>query len=163
MLTKLLDLTALVLGYYIIVTWSFLALSLCCSAMYVDLVLLQHYGKLLELGLCLKTRVLFLIPYFIVQCQLCLLWLYCLSVLLIPFIAPLLFQNQYGFMKGTGAQNCGTTIAFTATQTLNHQQECRIVSLDIKGAFDKIWWLSHFWSIGFRQKAYSLMESYVLI
>ena len=38
------------------------------------------------------------------------------------------------------------------------------MSLDIKGAFDRIWWsglLNHLWSIGFRQRAYSLMESYL--
>ena len=67
-------------------------------------------------------------------------------------------------MKGTGVQDCGVTIAFTATQALNRRQEYRIVSLDIKGAFDKIWWnglLSHLWSIGFCQKAYSSMESYL--
>ena len=31
------------------------------------------------------------------------------------FIAPFMPQNQYEFMKGTGAQDCGATIAFTAT------------------------------------------------
>ena len=35
------------------------------------------------------------------------------------FIASFIPQNQYGFVKGTGAQNCGTTIASTATQALN--------------------------------------------
>ena len=35
MLIKLLDLTELVLGCYITVTWSFLTLSICCSAVYV--------------------------------------------------------------------------------------------------------------------------------
>ena len=80
------------------------------------------------------------------------------------FIAPFIPQNQYGFVKGTGAQDCGATIAFTATQALNRRQECRIVSLDIKGAFDRIWWnglLNHLCSIGFHQRAYSLMESYL--
>ena len=56
------------------------------------------------------------------------------------FVAPFIPQNQYGFVKGTGAQDCGTTVAFIVTQALNSRQECRIVSLDIKGAFDKIWW-----------------------
>ena len=48
------------------------------------------------------------------------------------FIAPFI---QYGFVKGTGAQDHGVTIAFIATQALNCRQECHIVSLDIKGAF----------------------------
>ena len=49
------------------------------------------------------------------------------------FNVPFLPQNQYGFVKGTGAQDCGATIAFTATQALNRRQECRIVSLDKGG------------------------------
>jgi len=51
-------------------------------------------------------------------------------------------------MKGTGAQDCGATIAFIGTQALNCLQELRIVPLDIKGAFDIIWWdglLHHYW------------------
>ena len=70
----------------------------------------------------------------------------------------------YNLQCGLCAQDCGVTIAFTATQALNRRQECRIVSLDINGAFDRIWWnglLNHLWSIGFRQRAYSLMESYL--
>jgi len=42
--------------------------------------------------------------------------------------------------------------------------ECRIISLDIRGAFDSVWWdglLQHLWSIGMRSKAYSLMRSYL--
>ena len=80
------------------------------------------------------------------------------------FITPFIPQNQYGIMKGTGAQDCGETIAFIATQALNCRQELRIVSLDIKGAFDKIWWdglLHHLWTIGVHQKAFSLLKSYL--
>ena len=46
---------------------------------------------------------------------------------------------QFGFIKGIGAQDCGTALAFTAIQALEHQMECRIVSLDICGAFDSVW------------------------
>ena len=56
------------------------------------------------------------------------------------------------------------TIAFIATQALNCRQELHIVSLDIKGAFDKIWWdelLHHLWIIGIRRKAFSLLGSYL--
>ena len=80
------------------------------------------------------------------------------------FVVPFIPQNKYGFVKGTGAQDCGVTVAFIATQAENSQQECHIVSLDIKVAFDKIWWsglLNHLWSIGVRQKAFSLMASYL--
>ena len=80
------------------------------------------------------------------------------------FTAPFIPQNQYGFVKGTGAQDRGATISFIATQALNCRQELRIVSLDIKGAFDKIWWdglLHHLWIIGVHQKAFSLLKSYL--
>ena len=58
---------------------------------------------------------------------------------------------QFGFIKGTGAQDCGTALAFTTIQALEHWMECRIVSLDIRGAFDSVWWnglLQHLWSVG---------------
>ena len=35
------------------------------------------------------------------------------------FIASFIPQTQYGFMKGTGAQDSGAIIAFTVTQALN--------------------------------------------
>ena len=60
---------------------------------------------------------------------------------------------QFGFVKGTKAQDRGTVLAFTANQALEHRMECRIVSLDIRGVFDSVWWdglLQHLWSVGLR-------------
>ena len=40
----------------------------------------------------------------------------------------------------------------------------RLVALDFKGAFDKVWWrglLPHLWAVGVRAKAYKLFESYL--
>lgn len=74
-----------------------------------------------------------------------------------PYIPPL----QFGFLKDTGAQDCGATMAFTTTQAL---EECRIVSLDIHGALDSVWWcglLQHLWSVGLRGRAYCLLQSYL--
>ena len=71
-------------------------------------------------------------------------------------ILPFIQSTQFSFIKGTGAQDCGTAIALTATQILENQEECRIVSLDIHGAFDSVWWsglLCHLKSIGLRGKA----------
>ena len=48
-------------------------------------------------------------------------------------ITPFVPQCQYGFLKGSGAQDCGTAIGSFATQAL--VQECQVVSLDIKGRF----------------------------
>ena len=42
--------------------------------------------------------------------------------------------------------------------------EARLVALDIKGAFDSVWWrglLAHLWSIGFRDKVFQIFESYL--
>jgi len=44
-------------------------------------------------------------------------------------------------MISTGAQDCGTAVAFTAIQALKLRQEYCIVSLDIHGAFDSAWWV----------------------
>ena len=79
-------------------------------------------------------------------------------------IMPFIPQSQYGFVKGTGAQDCGTVIALFATQALELLQECRVVSLDIKGAFDRIWWnglLQHLSCIGIRGRAFALFQSYL--
>ena len=79
-------------------------------------------------------------------------------------ILPFIPSTQFGFIKGTDAQDCGTAIAFTATQVLKDQEECRIISLDIRGAFDSVWWsglLSHLRSIVTRSKAYRLLCSYL--
>ena len=42
--------------------------------------------------------------------------------------------------------------------------EARLVAIDIKGAFDSVWWrglLAHLWSIGFCDKVFQLFESYL--
>ena len=78
-------------------------------------------------------------------------------------ISPYIPVSQFEFMACTGAQDCGIAMAFTAIQTLELHQECHIVSLDICGAFDSVWWaglLKPLWSIGLRSKAYSLLCSY---
>ena len=77
---------------------------------------------------------------------------------------PFVPQSQYGFVKGTGAQDCGTVIALFATRVLELRQECRVLSLDIIGAFDHIWWdglLQYLSYIGIRGKAFALFQSYL--
>ena len=54
-------------------------------------------------------------------------------------------------------------MTFTTTQA-EHRQECRIVSLDIHGAFDSVCLdglLQHLWSMGVRDKAFCLLQSYL--
>ena len=79
-------------------------------------------------------------------------------------ISPYISPTQFGFIKGTGAQDCGAAIAFTAMQTLEHRKESRVVSLNIRGAFDSVWWnglLQHLWSVELRGRVYKLMCSYL--
>ena len=45
-------------------------------------------------------------------------------------IAPYIPPSQFGFLKGTGAQDCGATMAFTATQALEDRQDARNLSSD---------------------------------
>ena len=72
--------------------------------------------------------------------------------------------TRFGFVRGTGAQDCGTALALIAMQALECRQECQIVFLDIRGAFNSVWWgglLQHLWSVGLRGKAYCLLHSYL--
>ena len=79
-------------------------------------------------------------------------------------ISPYITPSQFGFLKGTETQDCGAAMVFIATYALEHRQECHIMSLDIRGAFDSVWWdglLQHLWSVGLRGKAYCLLQSYL--
>ena len=67
-------------------------------------------------------------------------------------------------MRGSSASDTGISFASTITTAINQRAEARLVALDIKGAFDSVWWkdlLAHLWSVGFRGKAFQLFESYL--
>jgi len=42
-------------------------------------------------------------------------------------IFPFIPCSQFSFIKGTGAQDCGTAITLAATQVLEDREECRII------------------------------------
>ena len=68
-------------------------------------------------------------------------------------------QSQYGLLKGSEAQDCGTAIALLTT--LESHQECQVVSLDIKDALGCSWWnglLQHLSCIGIRSKTFALFQ-----
>ena len=67
-------------------------------------------------------------------------------------------------MRGSNASNAGISLASTITTALNQCAKAHLVALDIKGAFDSVWWkglLAHLWSVGFQGKAFQLFESYL--
>ena len=72
-------------------------------------------------------------------------------------IDPHIPKEQFGFMKGSSTSDAGVFLASAVTTAINQQAEARLVALDIKGAFDSVWWkglLAHLWSVGFRDKAF---------
>jgi len=75
-------------------------------------------------------------------------------------------KEQFGFMKGSSTSDAGMLLASCITTAINQRAEARLAALDIKGAFDSVWWrglLAHLPFIGFRDKVISLFESYLSI
>ena len=67
-------------------------------------------------------------------------------------------------MKGSRTSDAGVFPASAVTTAINQRAEARLVALDIKGALDSVWWkglLAHLWSVGFRDKAFRLFQSYL--
>ena len=87
---------------------------------------------------------------------------------LLPQLRKRLLQyipdEQFGFVPNTGTADVGVVIADEAATALEAREELRVVALDLKGAFDRVWWrglLAHFWAVGIRGKAYKLLNSYL--
>ncbi|CAM9365878.1 unnamed protein product, partial [Heterosigma akashiwo] len=84
-----------------------------------------------------------------------------LSSFLFGHIPP----NQFGFLPGTGTVDVGVILADRISLALEARKDVRLVALDFKSAFDKVWWrglLAHLWAVGVRSKAFKLMQSYLL-
>ena len=72
--------------------------------------------------------------------------------------------SQFGFLKGCGTDDYGALLSMTLSQVLESRQEALVISLDVKGAFDKVWWqglLEHLRSIGVRGRALRLIQNYL--
>ena len=85
---------------------------------------------------------------------------------LIVFLLPHIPEEQFGFIPDTGTLDVGAVLADQLAQALQAKKDVRLVALDFKGAFDKVWWcggglLAHLWGVGVRAKAYKLFESYI--
>lgn len=80
------------------------------------------------------------------------------------FVLPHIPESQFGFLKGCGGNDYGALLSMTLADHLERGDEVLVVSLDVKGAFDKVWWkglLVHLRSIGVRGRAYRLLENYL--
>ena len=49
-------------------------------------------------------------------------------------------EEQFGFMPNTGTADVGIAIADQIATTLEARDELRVVALDFRGAFDRVWW-----------------------
>ena len=48
--------------------------------------------------------------------------------------------SQFGFLREVGADDYGCTLTFKMQSCLNKRGEVILISLDVKGAFDRVWW-----------------------
>ena len=48
-------------------------------------------------------------------------------------------EEQFGFVPNTGTADVGIAIADQIATTLEARDELRVVALDFRGAFDRIW------------------------
>jgi hypothetical protein len=72
--------------------------------------------------------------------------------------------SQFGFLRGCGTDDYGALLSMTLSQVLESRQEALVISLDVKGAFDKVWWqglLEHLRSIGVCGRALRLIQNYL--
>jgi hypothetical protein len=80
------------------------------------------------------------------------------------FILKFIPDSQYGFRKRCGAQDYGAALCMKLHAALERNMEAILVSLDVAGAFDKVWWaalLKNLWHCGCRGRAHKLMRSYL--
>jgi hypothetical protein len=87
---------------------------------------------------------------------------------LMPQLSSFLYEHippeQFGFLRGTGTADVGVIIADQIARSLEARKDVRLVALDFKGAFDKVWWrglLEHLWAVGVRGRAFKLFQSYL--
>ena len=100
----------------------------CCFAVCVDLESFHSHGRCPVSLLFISVKVLLLIhdrPIAVLP-TLAMVFERVIYSQLYRHISSFIPPAQFGFIKGTGAQDCGTALAFTAIQALEHQMECRI-------------------------------------
>ena len=79
-------------------------------------------------------------------------------------ITPFIPSQQFGFMSGSSCADAGVSMTGSIVSALNQRAEVRLVALDIKGAFDSVWWqglLCHLRHISVGGLAYQLFTSYL--
>lgn len=73
-------------------------------------------------------------------------------------------ESQYGYVKLTGTSDYGAALSFVMHDCLNRRGEGILISFDVKGAFDKVWWArlkARLKALGMDRKALKLLRSYL--
>ena len=73
-------------------------------------------------------------------------------------------QSQFGFLKKCGTTDYGSAMSFKIHDELEQRNEILIVSLDVKGAFDRVWWArlkNRLAARGMNGKALRLIQIYL--
>jgi hypothetical protein len=73
-------------------------------------------------------------------------------------------ENQFGFVKRTGTGDYGAAISCTIQLHLDNRGEGILISLDVAGAFDRVWWARvkvRLKAKGMKRKALKLIYSYL--
>jgi hypothetical protein len=73
--------------------------------------------------------------------------------------------SQYGFRKSCGTQDYGAALCMKLHAVIEANLEAILISLDVAGAFDKVWWaalLANLRHCGMRGRAHRLMSSYLI-
>ena len=80
------------------------------------------------------------------------------------WISNFIAGSQFGFVKGTGAGDYGAVLSFKIMECLDRRGEGILISFDVKGAFDRVWWArlkSRLKAKGMGRKALKLLHSYL--
>ena len=73
-------------------------------------------------------------------------------------------ESQFGFLVGFGTEDYGCVLTFKMVTVLEQRREGILVSMDVKGAFDRVWWgriKARLKKKGLRRRALALIRHYL--
>ena len=83
---------------------------------------------------------------------------------LYDWISKFIPESQFGFLQGVGSREYGCTLLFRMLLVLEKRGEGILIPLDVKGAFDRVWWdrlRKRFQKKGMTKRALKLIKDYL--
>jgi hypothetical protein len=83
---------------------------------------------------------------------------------LYKWITKFIAEAQFGFLREIGTDDYGCTLVFKIQMCLEKRREGILISLDVKGAVDRVWWgrlKARFKAKGMKGRALKLIKSYL--